>query len=125
MRDALRWAAGEALRVGKPLRQIIDEQRDGAFEGLNNSPTKGTWLNSTSEAGGGAGFQPGKDLYPEEHRRLWGALTDRYEAALAALELTESGDSRNDAAICAEMLASCRRIQRFRLDFTNLRACGA
>lgn len=120
----MRWALGQTTKVGKPLRQIIDEQRDSAFEGLNNSPTKGTWLNSTSEAGGGAGFQPGKELYPEEHRRLWGALTDRYEAALTSLELTESGDSRNDAAIYAEMLASCQRVSRFRLDFTNLRVGG-
>ncbi len=110
-RDKLRLLF-ETVTAGTTLKQTLMAQLRTADAAVAN----GSFLTSTSEAGGSASFLILSEYSPVVARRLIGELLDLYEARLAELTVDTS-----DTAVYNAMMTSLVAVRRFHTDFTGIR----
>lgn len=108
---------------GKTLGGLLLDALKVCDEAINGGATPGTWLSSTGENGGSAGFSMLFDYSPSMAKRLIGELLDSYDYSKEQL-----GPDAADADIADYMMKSrfavpeyAKKITRFRSDYTTLR----
>ena len=119
-RDKLRLLYALCKPEGKSLQDLLLATLAVCDEAINDGgAAPGTFLSSTSENGGSAGFSVVSGYGPIVAKRMLGEMNDAYDAAVA--KLTEcNGQAPADAQIYAYMMTvSFRSIRKFRSDFTG------
>jgi len=128
-RDKLRLFFKTAQDTGKSLKDVLM----ASLAACDAVAPNGTWLSSTSEAGGSASFSVLQSLSPEKARRLVGELLDLYDQVVAYLPTTTPATAVNDFNVYTQMMGigplmvgpRLHRVGSFQADYTGLRyGCG-
>ena len=112
-RDKLRLLNAQRKPQAKALQTLLMDALQLCDDALSGA-TPGTFVSSTSEAGGSVSFQMLNNFSPMDAKRLIGELLDLYDAVVAK-------GAAGDDAIYSAMMCALKPIRRFRQDYTGLR----
>lgn len=106
---------------GARLRQVLYDALKVCDDALN-STTPGTFISSSSEAGGSTGISAISGFSPMDAKRLIGELLDYHDDCASTLGGTpDKPDTYEDADVYGMMLATLKPVRRFKNDYTGLR----
>lgn len=120
-RDKLRLVYAGCAASGMRLQPALMEALtlcDAALSG----PTPGTFLSSSSEAGGSVSFSAVSGYSPIDAKRLVGELLDYFDKVVVALDGDPNDiNTYEDVEVYAAMMAAMIPVRRYRNDYTGLR----